>query len=40
MLTAIRNAVYNKKPTPILKDNADADGVYIVAGHKGKPEPL
>jgi hypothetical protein len=37
MLTAIRYAVCQKKPTPILKDNVEADEVYIVAGHKGNP---
>jgi hypothetical protein len=29
-----------KKPSPTLTDEVEYDEVYIVAGHKGKPEEV
>lgn len=40
MVTAIRDAVFKKKPSPILKENVETDEVYIVAGHKGHPDAV
>ena len=38
MTSQLRQGIVLKKPSPMLTDEVECDEVYIVAGHKGKPE--
>ena len=40
MATAIRKAICEKKPNPILRKEVECDEVYVVAGHKGNAEAV
>src|SRR6266581_1487478 len=40
MTTQLRQGIVRKKPSPILTDEVECDEVYIVAGHKGKPDEV
>ena len=37
MASQLRTGVVDKAPEVVLKGEVEADEVYIVAGHKGKP---
>jgi hypothetical protein len=34
------NSIVTKKPAPRLEGHVECDEVYIVAGHKGRPEAV
>ena len=36
----LRQGIVRKKPAPTLTDEVECDEVYIVAGHKGKPDEV
>jgi transposase-like protein len=40
MTCQLRRGIVTKKPTPILEGNVECDEVYVVAGHKGRPEAV
>ena len=40
MTGQLRQGIVRKQPAPILTDEVECDEVYIVAGHKGKPEEV
>ena len=40
MTCQLRQGIVVKKPTPTLSDEVECDEVYIVAGHKGKPDAV
>jgi transposase-like protein len=40
MTSHLRQGIVTRKPTPVLSDEVECDEVYIVAGHKGKPEEV
>ena len=40
MTCQLRQGLVAKKPTPTLAGEVECDEVYIVAGHKGKPEAV
>jgi len=40
MTCQLRQGIVLKKPSPTLTDEVECDEVYIVAGHKGKPEAV
>jgi hypothetical protein len=40
MTCQLRQGIVRKKPSPTLTDEVECDEVYIVAGHKGKPEEV
>ena len=40
MTSQLRQGIVLKKPAPTLTDEVECDEVYIVAGHKGKPEAV
>ena len=40
MTSQLRQGIVRKKPMPRLTDEVECDEVYIVAGHKGKPEAV
>ena len=40
MTSQLRQGIVSKKPSPRLRDEVECDEVYIVAGHKGKPEEV
>ncbi|MBL0731598.1 MAG: IS1 family transposase, partial [Desulfosarcina sp.] len=40
MTTQLREGVTQAKPIPKLKNEVESDEVYIVAGHKGKPNSV
>ena len=40
MTSQLRQGIVSKKPSPTLRDEVECDEVYIVAGHKGKPEEV
>jgi len=40
MTGQLRQGIVAQKPTPTLHDTVECDEVYIVAGHKGKPEEV
>ncbi len=40
MTTQLREGIVTKKPSPRLQGEVECDEVYIVAGHKGKPESV
>jgi transposase-like protein len=40
MTCQLRQGLVAKKPTPTLEGEVECDEVYIVAGHKGKPEAV
>src|SRR5215468_1079111 len=40
MTSQLRQGIVRKQPIPRLTDEVECDEVYIVAGHKGKPEAV
>ena len=40
MTGQLRQGIVRKQPTPTLTDEVECDEVYIVAGHKGKPDEV
>jgi len=40
MTGQLRQGIVVQKPTPTFHDTVECDEVYIVAGHKGKPEAV
>ena len=40
MTCQLRHGIVLKKPSPILTNEVECDEVYIVAGHKGKPDEV
>lgn len=40
MTSHLRQGIVTPKPTPVLSDEVECAEVYIVAGHKGKPEEV
>src|SRR5215831_18221172 len=40
MTCQLRQGIVRKKPSPTFTDAVECDEVYIVAGHKGKPEAV
>jgi hypothetical protein len=40
MTSQLRQGMVRKKPSPTLTDEVECDEVYIVAGHKGKPDAV
>jgi transposase-like protein len=40
MTCQLRQGIVTKKPAPILGGTVECDEVYIVAGHKGRPEAV
>ena len=40
MSDILRSGVVEKKPDPELTTEVECDEVYVVAGHKGKPESV
>jgi hypothetical protein len=40
MTTLLRRAVFEKNPDVLLSGEVECDEVYIVAGHKGRPETV
>lgn len=40
MTSQLRQGMVRKKPSPTLTDEVECDEVYIVAGHKGKPDEV
>jgi transposase-like protein len=40
MTCQLRYGIVAKKPSPTLTDEVECDEVYIVAGHKGKPDAV
>jgi hypothetical protein len=40
MTSQLRQGIVLKKPAPTLTDEVECDEVYIVAGHKGKPDEV
>ena len=40
MTCQLRQGIVVKKPNPTLTDEVECDEVYIVAGHKGKPDEV
>ena len=40
MTCQLRQGIVLKKPSPILTNEVECDEVYIVAGHKGKPDEV
>lgn len=40
MTCQLRQGIVRKKPSPTLTDEVECDEVYIVAGHKGKPDAV
>jgi transposase-like protein len=40
MTCQLRQGIVTKKPAPVLGGNVECDEVYIVAGHKGRPEAV
>jgi hypothetical protein len=40
MTRQLRQGMVLKKPSPTLTDAVECDEVYIVAGHKGKPDEV
>lgn len=40
MTCQLRQGIVRKKPLPTLTDEVECDEVYIIAGHKGKPEAV
>jgi hypothetical protein len=40
MTSQLREGIVRKKPSPTLTDEVECDEVYIVAGHKGKPDAV
>jgi transposase-like protein len=40
MTCQLRQGIVTKKPAPILEGNVECDEVYVVAGHKGRPEAV
>jgi transposase-like protein len=40
MTSQLREGIVRKKSSPILTDEVECDEVYIVAGHKGKPDAV
>ena len=40
MTSQLRQGIVRKKPSPTLTDEVECDEVYIVAGHKGKPDKV
>jgi transposase-like protein len=40
MTCQLRQGIVSKKSSPILSDEVECDEVYIVAGHKGKPDAV
>ena len=40
MTCQLRQGIVAKKPSPTLTDEVECDEVYIVAGHKGKPDEV
>ena len=40
MTCQLRQGLVAKKPSPTLTDEVECDEVYIVAGHKGKPDAV
>jgi transposase-like protein len=40
MTSQLRRGIVSKNPSPTLTEEVECDEVYIVAGHKGKPEEV
>jgi hypothetical protein len=40
MTCQLRQGIVVQKPPPTLSDEVECDEVYIVAGHKGKPDAV
>jgi len=40
MTSQLRQGIVLQKPSPTFTDEVECDEVYIVAGHKGKPEAV
>ena len=40
MTCQLRQGIVLKKPSPTLTDEVECDEVYIIAGHKGKPDQV
>ena len=40
MTGQLRHGIVAKKPSPTLTDEVECDEVYLVAGHKGKPDAV
>ena len=40
MTSQLRQGIVFKKSSPTLTDEVECDEVYIVAGHKGKPDAV
>ena len=40
MTQQLREGVVNRSPTPTLEGEIECDEVYVVAGHKGKPDSV
>jgi len=40
MSDILRSGVVEKKPDPELEEEVECDEVYVVAGHKGKPDAV
>lgn len=40
MSDVLRTGIFDKKPEPQLTEEVECDEVYIVAGHKGKPDAV
>ena len=40
MPSQVREGIVRKKPAPTFTDEVECDEVYIVAGHKGKPDAV
>lgn len=40
MTSQLRHGIVSKKPVPTLSAEVECDEVYIVAGHKGKPDEV
>jgi len=40
MSDVLRSGVVEKKPDPELSEEVECDEVYVIAGHKGKPDAV
>lgn len=40
MTSLLREGVYEKRPQEILTGEVEFDELYVIAGHKGKPESV
>jgi hypothetical protein len=40
MTCQLRQGIVAKKPSPTLSNEVECDEVYVVAGHKGKPDEV